>query len=316
MDSQTHCHVPSIIWAQHQHLFTYIDLIYKYNVSFFFNAHSNPDELDMTRIKTLSLCFLLSTFFFMHAAHSQQQSETEHQELMDKMFQTSKKPVKDIGILVYDGVNSLDVMGPRYVLSQLMGTTTKLISIKPGNIKTVKGVEIVPDTTMGEVDSLDILVVPGGFEGTIRASYNDEVKNWIRKIDKTTMYTTAVCTGGWILASTGLLEGKKVTTNWYRAEEKMAKYGAKFINERYVRDGKFWTSAGVTAAIDMSLAIVNELRGEKYTQGVMLDLEYDPAPPVIGGSPENTPDDVLNMMQGMYDAGIIPLVEQLEKERR
>jgi transcriptional regulator GlxA family with amidase domain len=139
------------------------------------------------------------------------------------------------------------------------------------------------------------------------------VLNWIRKIDKKSIYTASVCTGGWILGATGLLNGKKASTNWYRADEFMKKYGATYSNERYTQDGKYWTAAGVTAGLDMSLAILNDNWGRKYTEGVMLDLEYNPQPPIVGGTPEKTSWLVEWMMKAMYDAGVNPLVDSLEK---
>ena len=83
-------------------------------------------------------------------------------------------------------------------------------------------------------------------------------------IDQNNLHKISVCTGAWILGATGLLKDKIVTTNWYRAEQMMHRYGAHFKQERYVQDGKYWTSAGVTAGIDMSLALVNDLMGEQY----------------------------------------------------
>lgn len=235
-----------------------------------------------------------------------------HDALMNEWVGNPKYEIKTVGILVYDGVNELDFNGPFYVLRQLWGVDIQLIGIKPGSFKTVMGIEVMPHTVIDSVDQLDILVIPGGFKGTILGAYDEELHHWIRKIDQNTVFTASVCTGGWILAATGLLEGKKATTNWYRAEEMLAKYGATFVNDRYTRDGKYWTSAGVTAGMDMSLAIMDEIYGEDYTQGVMLDMEYDPAPPVEGGSPEKTKPEVLNMMQAMYDMGVQPLIDSLD----
>jgi len=235
-----------------------------------------------------------------------------HDSVMEAMLGKPNYDIKSIGILVYDGVNDLDVMGPRYVLGQTMGASTKLISIEPGNIKTVMGVEMVPDATVDDIDQLDILVIPGGFTGTIEAAYDDDLHTWIREIDESSTFTAAVCTGGWILGATGLLDGKKASTNWYREEEFLTKYGAIPANERFTRDGKYWTSAGVTAGMDMSLAILIEIFGEDYVQAVMLDMEYDPAPPISGGSPETTSAEVNMMMQAMYDMGVQPLIDSLE----
>ena len=235
-----------------------------------------------------------------------------HDAVMQQMLGTPKYDIQTLGILVYDGVNELDMMGPRYVLGQLWGVKAQLIGLEPGNITTVMGTEIVPNTVIDSVEQLDILVIPGGFKGTIQAVYDEKLHQWIRKIDQTTRYTAGVCTGGWILAATGLLEGKNATTNWYRAEEMLEKYGAIFRDERYVNDGKYWTSAGVTAGMDMSLAIMHDVWGEKYTQAVMLDMEYDPAPPISGGSPEKTMPEVFQMMKAMYDMGVQPLMDSLE----
>ena len=242
------------------------------------------------------------------------ESDTTHAWVMDAILGKPKQAIKTIGILVYDGVNDLDMMGPRYVLGQA-GAKTRLVAIKPGPIKTVMGVQVVPDAVIDDVKQLDILIIPGGFTGTIEAAYDKRVLDWIRAIDKSTVYTGAVCTGVWILGATGLLEGKRASTNWYREEEFLRKYKAIPANERYTRDGKYWTSAGVTAGMDMSLAILNDNWGEKYTQGVMLDMEYDPAPPITGGTPEKTGRLVAWMMKAMYDAGVNPLIEKLEKQQ-
>ncbi len=241
-------------------------------------------------------------------------NEENHSFIMDAILGKPKHDIKNIGILVYNGVNDLDLMGPRYILGQ-SGATTKLISISKGNIKTVMGVEIVPNCTIADVNQLDILVIPGGAKGTIEAAYNDSLLVWIKMIDKNTLYTASVCTGGWILGATGLLKGKNACTNWYREEEFLKKYGAIPIKTRYTHDGKYWTSAGVTAGMDMSLAIINDNFGKKFTQGIMLDMEYDPAPPIVGGSPEKTGFLVEWMMKAMYDSAIQPAIDSLEKSR-
>ena len=97
-------------------------------------------------------------------------------------------------------------------------------------------------------------------------------------IDKNTYYTTSVCTGSWILGATGLLKDKNVSSNWYRAEEIMKMYGAHFKPERYVQDGKYWTSAGVTAGMDMALGIDVYKRQTEFTplRGKALRCKFPP----------------------------------------
>jgi len=238
-----------------------------------------------------------------------------HSMIMDAILGKPKHAIGTIGILVYDGVNDLDMMGPRYVFGQ-SGAKVQLIAIKPGHIKTVMGVQIVPDNVIDSVKQMDILVIPGGFKGTLEAAYDTKLHEWIRNMDKSTTYTASVCTGGWILGATGLLKGKRASTNWYREEEFLRKYGAIPADERYTQDGKYWTSAGVTAGMDMSLAIIRDNWGERFAQGVMLDMEYDPAPPMEGGSPEKTSWLVTWMMKSMYDAGVNPLLDSLETRKK
>ncbi len=213
-----------------------------------------------------------------------------------------------IGIYVYDGVNGLDAIGP-YKVFKTAGLKTFLIAKNKGTITTNDKLTIQVDKSIDEVTKLDILVIPGGAYETTLETQDPVTLDWIKQIDATTVYTTSVCTGSWILGATGLLEGKSATSNWYRAEQMMAKYGATFKQERWVRDGKYWTSAGVTAGMDMALAIVLDLFGEKYTQAVMLDLEYSPQPPIKGGSVKKSPQKVRNHMLWMYDYFLLPFVE-------
>ena len=267
-------------------------------------AKQQPEKVVMNQEDSLKIAKVIENF-----------TPENHVNSMEMIFGKPKYDIRTIGILVYNGVNDLDLMGPRYILGQAMGVKTQLIALKQGNIKTVMGVEIVPNTVIDSVSQLDILIIPGGFTGTIEAAYNNDLHEWIRKIDKSTKYTGAVCTGVWVLGATGLLKNKKASTNWYREEEFLEKYKAIPANERYTQDGKYWTSAGVTAAMDMSLAIMQDIYGDRYAQAIMLDMEYDPQPPIEGGTPEKTNWAVNWMMKAMYDGGVNPLIDRLEKKK-
>ena len=237
----------------------------------------------------------------------------KHKKMMDILYTPSKVPIKKIGILLYDGYNTLDAMGPYHTLAEIMGAKTFFVAKNRGVVKNQRGLEIKVDSSFADVKSLDILVIPGGASETIMLTQDTITLNWIKKIDKTTKYTTSVRTGSWVLGATGLLKGKNVTSNWYRGEEIMKKYGATFKEERYVKDGKYWTSAGVSAGIDMSLAIIDDLLGRKYTEAVMLDLEYDPKPPYNAGIPKKSDPLVAEMMKEMYDMLMLPLINQYVK---
>lgn len=235
-----------------------------------------------------------------------------HAELMQLIHEPLRDTIGTIGILLYDGYFSLDAIGPHSVLSSMYPAKTFFISKERGLVKSNNGLITQVDTTISEVKQLDILVVPGGVAETYRASKDQALLNWIKAIDQNSTYTTSVCTGAWILGAAGLLEGKKATTNWYRAAEKLKEYGATFVNERYTNDGKYWTSAGVSAGIDMSLALVDHIMGRNYADFVMLNLEYDPQPPFEGGSIEKTDPVVRFMTQKMYDMDLEPVITEFE----
>ncbi len=238
-----------------------------------------------------------------------------HKQMMDILFTPTKVPIKKIGILLYDGYNTLDAMGPYHTLAEIMGAKTYFIAKKRGVVKNQRGLEVKVDSSFDDVSSLDILVIPGGAGETFMQTQDTTTLNWIRKIDKTTKYTASVCTGSWILGATGLLKGKNASSNWYRAEEVMKMYGANYKEGRWVQDGKYWTSAGVSAGIDMSLAIIDDLLGRKYTEAVMLDLEYDPKPPYDAGIPKKSDPLVADMMKEMYDMLLLPLIQGEQKKR-
>ena len=251
------------------------------------------------------LCLGSGRFILAQDTTSKEPSKLKrHMEMMKILMTKPKENIKTIGVYVYDGFNTLDAVGPYQVLSQLMKVDIFFVAKKKGLIKNQRGLVFNVTKSIDEVQQLDILVIPGGAKETFLQTQDQEVLDWIKKIDKTSVYTTSVCTGGWILGATGLLEGKNVSCNWYRAEEIMKMYGATYQPERYVRDGKYWTSAGVTAGMDMALGMMNELMGEKYTKGVMLDLEYDPKPPYDAGSVSKTDEIVADMMLEMYDMGM------------
>ena len=219
--------------------------------------------------------------------------------------------VRGIGIYVYDGMFSQDALGP-YQVFRSAGLKTSLIAKEKGDITMSNGLTIKVDKSIADVEKeggLDVLLIPGGAIATALQTIDPVVQDWIKKIDETSLYTTSVCTGAWILGATGLLQGKNASTHWYRAEEMLTKYGAHYTGKRWTTDGKYWTSAGVTGGIDMALALVNHWYGKQYTQAVMLDMEYDPKPPVQGGTPQKSDKTIAQLMKDMYDYFLINFVD-------
>lgn len=230
-----------------------------------------------------------------------------------------------VGVLIYDGVNAMDALGP-YQTFSTGGLRPFLVSASRDgsgaykkDIMSNSRFRLVADRTIADTPKLDVLVVAGGALETAMLAMDPAVLNWIKSIHQTSVYTTSVCTGSWVLGAAGILKGKRATGNWYRAAELLSHFGAiPITNRRYVFDGKILTGAGVTAGIDMALALVKKLYvndlndGRDYTQAVMLDLEYDPKPPINGGSVQSTDPYVFEGMQWMYDYfGLNTLVKSI-----
>ncbi len=263
-----------------------------------------------------------AAFFLSLAAQAKEGQHLTFEQLMAVVPEPDIRPTYDasynyqsggIGILVYDGVNAMDALGPYQVFSTAGLRPMFVSASKDGNqykttITTNSGFQLTAQRTIANTNNLEVLVVTGGALETANLAKNAEVLQWIKSIDENSVWTTSVCTGSWVLGAAGLLDGKKATSNWYRADELLAHFGAiPKSGKRYIFDGKIITAAGVTAGIDMALAIVktvykNDLNdGKDFTQAVMLDLQYDPNPPVKGGSADNTRPFIYTGMEWMYD---------------
>lgn len=205
-----------------------------------------------------------------------------------------------IGIVVYDGVFTLDAIGPLCVLSQAPGVYVQLIGSKAGVVKSGR-TKLYTAKEYKQVNRLDGLVLPGGSLGTWQMAQDSALRQWILMIDKQTDYTSSVCTGAWILGEAGLLKNREATTHWYRKNEMLIRYGATPLHTRYVNSGKYWTSAGVSAGIDFSLALLKDRYGEVVAENASRILCYNPQPVIPGGVPAKSNPLVVDMMQQMYD---------------
>lgn len=182
-----------------------------------------------------------------------------------------------IAILLFDDFTTLDIVGPYEVLSKLPGATIYLVGQEKRAYADKYGLKIHADYSLEEITPVDVLLVPGG-PGIDSLLSNEELVNWIRKTDATTTWTTSVCSGSSLLAAAGLLNKKNCTTHWKRKPQ-LSQYNVTIRNERYVQDGKFITSAGVSAGIDMALYLVSKIAGDDTARMIQLGIEYDPQPP-------------------------------------
>jgi transcriptional regulator GlxA family with amidase domain len=203
----------------------------------------------------------------------------------------------DIAILLYDRLTALDAIGPYEVLSRLPGAQLSFVAANTDNVTTDNGMlTLVPARTLAEAKEPDIVLVPGG-PGEVAQRAGTQALEWLRDADRTSTWTTSVCTGSLILAAAGLLDGRRATTHWLAMDE-LARLGATATSERVVFDGKYATAAGVSAGIDMALALAAEIAGEQVAQAIQLGIEYDPQPPFDAGSPAKAPAEVVELLTG------------------
>jgi transcriptional regulator GlxA family with amidase domain len=199
----------------------------------------------------------------------------------------------NIAILIYDRFTALDAVGPYEVLSRLPDSTTTFVAQEAGPKRTDTGVlALSADAAIADMPAPDILLVPGG-PGQSALMEDGPLHEWLREAHATSTWTTSVCTGSLILAAAGLLEGKRATTHWAAMEE-LGSLGAVATAERVVFDGKIVTAAGVSAGIDMALALAARIAGEELAQAIQLGIEYDPQPPFQAGSPEKAPAAIVD----------------------
>ena len=196
-----------------------------------------------------------------------------------------------IGILVFPRVQQLDLTGPYEVFASLPAATVHLVWKDRSAITSATGLVLAPTMTFGECPALDVLCIPGG--AGVNALLEDaEVLAFVRAQAAQARYVTSVCTGSLVLGAAGLLKGRRATTHWL-SHDFLAKFGAIPVHGRVVRDGNLITAGGVTAGIDLGLAVVAELAGQAQAEAIQLALEYAPQPPFQAGTPDEAPAAVL-----------------------
>lgn len=184
------------------------------------------------------------------------------------------KPVVEVGIVLFDGVEIIDFTGPYEVFGQAgFGVTTLSADGKP--VTTAMGLVVTPDRAFAGAPDFDVLVVPGG--DVHDAERDPVILDFIRAQAVPAKHVLSVCTGAAIMAATGLLDGKQATT-FHRALEGMrAQYPKVDVirDVRWADSGKVITSAGLSSGIDAALHVVQRLRGEERARATALHLEYD-----------------------------------------
>jgi len=216
----------------------------------------------------------------------------------------------NILFVLFDNVTQLDFAGPVQFLSRLPGATVQIASKDGKAVTTDCGFSILPNTSFADCRSADIICVPGG-HGVRQAVADPAIIDFVRQQGAQAKWVTSVCTGAFILGVAGLLQDKRATCHWAYTHL-LPLVGATHLPARVVRDGNVVTAGGVTSGIDFALELIALIAGEDVARTLQLALEYDPAPPFHGGTPETTSPDILhNLRARVYDSAAAQMEDAL-----
>jgi transcriptional regulator GlxA family with amidase domain len=174
--------------------------------------------------------------------------------------------MRRIVILAFDGVQTLDVTGPYEVFSianRLRGKdeySVEIVAPRARPLRTGSGLAIVPDrATSGVSGPIDTLLIAGG-EGVVHAIQDERLVGWVKRTAGRARRVASVCSGAYMLAQAGLLDGRRAATHWASVADLARRFPQVKVDPEaiYVRDGDVWTSAGVTAGMDLALALVED----------------------------------------------------------
>jgi putative intracellular protease/amidase len=206
-----------------------------------------------------------------------------------------------LSILIFDGLTTLDAIGGYEVLARLPGMDVEFVAARRGIIAVdTRRLGLVAFRDFSEVTATDILYVPGG-PGAFALEKDEGFLDTIRLLDKTSTWTVGICNGVGLLGAAGLLRGLKATTNWFY-QDRLRAHGAEFVAERYHRDGKYVTGAGVSASIDTGLYLASLIAGDQVAKTLQLGIEYSPAPPFPEKRPQEVAVDIYEQVR-RFEAG-------------
>ncbi len=194
-----------------------------------------------------------------------------------------------VALLAYDDVEALDFAGPFEVFttaSRVHARATPgepLFDVVPvaaatGPVRARAGLVIVPEATIADAGGFDLLVVPGGVVDAVRT--DRAVLDWLAATHQAARLTASVCTGAFLLAEAGIVASGPVTTHWEDLGELASAFPALDVlpDRRWVQQGRVFTSAGISAGIDLSLHLVEVLAGRELAVRTARQLDY-PMPP-------------------------------------
>jgi transcriptional regulator GlxA family with amidase domain len=185
--------------------------------------------------------------------------------------------MRRIGALIFPGFELLDMFGPLEMFGLLKDEfEICMVAEDEGAVPSAQGPKAIADATYETQTKYDLVLIPGG-PGARREVDNAATLSWLKTVQSDAELMLSVCTGSALLAKTGLLDGLHATTNkaafdWVAGQGPKVKW---VKQARWVKDGDYFTSSGVSAGMDMSLAVLSHLLGEKTAEQVAILAEYD-----------------------------------------
>jgi transcriptional regulator GlxA family with amidase domain len=192
--------------------------------------------------------------------------------------------MRHIGVIGFDGVNGVDITGPLeafantgrddFTRKESRGSyLLHVLGLTAAPFRTESGVRIVPDHSLRNAPALDTVIVPGGW-GLREPATNAAVCTWLRAHAPRARRVACVCTGVYGLAPTGLLDGRRVTTHWRFASDLAQRFPGLRVegDALFLKDGRYYTSGGITAGIDLALALIEEDFGSRAALAVAREM--------------------------------------------
>ncbi|NJL26469.1 MAG: DJ-1/PfpI family protein [Thermoanaerobaculia bacterium] len=224
-----------------------------------------------------------------------------------------------VGFPLYQGCTLLDFAGATQIFAFTGVFTPVWIAATADPIATTEGIEVVPNFTFDNHPELGMIFVPGGGgDGVSGAMLDPTYQGWLKSVGAKTEWVGSVCTGGLVLAASGLLDGCAATTYW-SARSVLAMFPNITLLPGYPRwhvdvEKKRFSGGGISSSLDLALRLVEVIAGREVAETTQLSNQYAPGPPVNAGDPtEASPELVISVTQSQasFTAQITAAAQQV-----
>jgi cyclohexyl-isocyanide hydratase len=220
-----------------------------------------------------------------------------------------------VGMPLYDGSTLLDFAGATQIFAFAPGFEVAWLAPEKRPISTTENVSVLPHATFAEAGRIDILFVPGGGNDVAKVMLDPVYVDFIREKGRAARYAGSVCTGAFLLAAAGLLDGCEATTYWSQREN-LALFPAIRLAAGYPRwviHRDRFTGGGISSSIDLALALVEQLAGPTQSMQTQLSVQYAPDPPFRAGDPGQAPPEVTKAVRAGQQDFIDAIRQSVEK---